>query len=87
MKVEEAVDLVMKTLQFRGYDVTKTEEEGEKTLIIKLGTKTAKVRFHEEKGEVIELHLRYENVPGVTILKCERHDAYMRCIEDLLSRF
>ncbi|MCC6002904.1 MAG: hypothetical protein LM590_00980 [Thermofilum sp.] len=87
MRVDEAVDIVMKTLQLRGYEVSKAEEEGEKTLVVKLGAKTAKVRFHEEMGEVIELHLRYENVPGITILKCERHDAYMRCIEDLLSRF
>lgn len=86
MRIEEAVKTVEKTLREKGYSVTREVEDGDQVLVVQLGDRKAKVRFHGEAGELLELHLKYENVPGVTILKCERYLESMRCIEDLLSR-
>jgi len=86
MKPLEALELVERILRERGYATERLVEEGEHVLKVSLGQKLAFIRFHEEKGLLRELRLRYEGVPGLTVLKCDQPEKPARCIEELLSR-
>jgi len=80
------LELVERILRERGYVTERLIEEGEHVLKVSLGQKLAFIRFHEEKGLLKELRLRYEEVPGLTVLKCDQPEKPARCIEELLSR-
>ena len=86
MKPLEALKLVEKALRERGYVTERLVEEGEHVLRVSLGQRYAFIRFHEERGLLKELRLRYEGAPGLTILKCDQPEKPLRCIEELLSR-
>lgn len=87
MEPLEALNLVEKALNEKGYTTRRTVEEGEPVLEVVHGWRKAKIRFHQSGGKLVELRLKYEDTPGLTVLKCERYDKYISCIEDLLSRF
>ncbi|QOJ78533.1 hypothetical protein IG193_07190 [Infirmifilum lucidum] len=86
MEPLEALELVERKLQEKGYSTKRVIEEGEYVLEVVSGVKRAKIRFHEEGGRLVELRLRYEGIPGLTILKCEKFDRYISCIEELIAR-
>jgi len=86
MKPLEALEHIEKILRERGYATERLVEEGEHVLKVALGRRLAFIRFHEEKGLLKELRLRYEGAPGLTILRCDHPEKPARCIEELLSR-
>ncbi len=87
MEPLKALELVERKLQEKGYSTRRVIEEGEYVLEVVSGVRKARIRFHEEEGKLVELRLRYEDVPGLTILKCEKFDKYISCIEELVARF
>ncbi len=87
MEPLKALELVERKLQEKGYSTRRVIEEGEYVLEVASGARKARIRFHEEEGKLVELRLRYEDVPGLTILKCEKFDKYISCIEELVARF
>lgn len=86
MEPLRALEHVERILRKRGYATERLTEEGEHVLKVALGQKLVFIRFHEERGLLKELRLRYEGHPGLTILKCDDPEKPARCIEELLSR-
>ncbi|MGC8986452.1 hypothetical protein [Infirmifilum sp.] len=87
MEPLKALEIVEQALQQRGYHTKRSVEEGDYVLEVSSFNKKARIRFHQQKGELIELRLKYEGTAGLTILKCEQYEKSLSCIEDLLNRF
>ncbi|MEZ0346699.1 MAG: hypothetical protein ABWK01_09125 [Infirmifilum sp.] len=87
MEPLEALKIIEKRLQEKGYRTRRAEEDGEYVLEVSSPKGKARIRFHQQLGKLIELHLKYENTPGLTVLKCERYQETLSCIEDLIARF
>lgn len=86
MNPREALEVIEKKLREKGYETRRLREEGECVLEVVSRGKKVNICLHEEKGILKELRLRYEGVPGITILRCELAEKYVSCIEELLAR-
>ena len=86
MDPREALEILEKRLREKGYETRRLKEEGEYVLEVSRGGKRANIRLHVEEGVLRELRLKYEGVPGITILRCEVAEKYASCIEELLAR-
>jgi len=82
----EALEILERKLREKGYETRRLREEGECVLEVISGGKKVNICLHEERGVLKELRLRYEGVPGMTILRCELAEKYVSCIEELLAR-
>jgi len=83
----KALEIIEKSLQEKGYSTRRSVEEGDYVLEVSSSYRKAKIRFHQEGGKLVELRLKYEDTPGLTVLKCEKYERFVSCIEDLISRF
>lgn len=86
MNPREALEILERKLKERGFETRRLREGGECVLEVVSRGKKVNICLHEEKGVLKELRLRYEGVPGMTILRCELADKYVSCIEELLAR-
>lgn len=87
MEPVKALELIEEKLREKGYKTKRAVEEGDYVLEVSTVTRRAKIRFHQNLGKLIELRLKYEDTPGLTILKCDQYEKPLSCIEDLLARF
>ncbi|RLE59478.1 MAG: hypothetical protein DRJ35_05665 [Thermoprotei archaeon] len=85
MRVEEAAETITKKLEEKGYKTKQLKDAEGYKIEVDIRGRKAEIRLIEEEQQLKELHLRYENVPGVTILKCERYDTILKCIEELVN--
>ncbi len=86
MDPREALEILERKLREKGYETRRLKEEGEYVLEVVRGGKRANIRLYEEKGVLRELRLKYEGIPGVTVLRCEVAEKYASCIEELLAQ-
>lgn len=84
MSVEEALKIIMEKLEERGLKPREKRDDQGYRVEVDIDGRKAHIRLIEEEKRLVELHLHYENVPGVTIVKCEKYQRVAQCVDELL---